>query len=170
LLSIRIASFGLGILTAFLASSLTSSAQETDESVYGYWVNRNGWIIETAPCGEEVCGHIVAVGGRRQDSQRLDEFNPDPNLRDRPLCGVPIFGSFVPNGMPGKWEDGWIYNPQDGKTYSSNMALEGNGTLEVRGFVLSPIFGRTVVLNRVEEPDEPCDPSESATEAGAGEQ
>jgi uncharacterized protein (DUF2147 family) len=156
-------SITLSILLWLSAGAGAALAQANTDSVYGYWINRNGWVIEAAPCGDEICGHIVAVGGRSENPQRFDEFNPDPALRDRPLCGVAIFGSFVLNGEPNEWEDGWIYNPQDGKTYSSNMELADNGDLEVRGYVLSPMFGRTIVLTRGEEPTEPCDTDEIAS-------
>lgn len=159
---------GLGIIFSFLIGICPSAAEDATGTVYGYWVNLNGWVIETAPCGGDVCGQIVAVGGRTKNPQRLDEFNPDPTLRNRPLCGVTIFGSFVPNGDPGEWEDGWIYNPQNGKTYSSNMELADDGNLEVRGFVVSPIFGRTIVLTPGEEPAEPCDSSEPSLSRNAG--
>ena len=132
------------------------------DGVLGYWVNRGGWTIETAPCDEGLCGTVVGIGGRSADSQRFDEHNPDPNLRSRPLCGIEIFGSFQPNGTPGEWEGGWIYNPRDGKTYRSNMKLGEGNTLEVRGFVLTPMFGRTVVLVRGEAPTEKCAASEAS--------
>ena len=69
-----------------------------------------------------------------------------------------------------EWEGGWIYNPRDGKTYRSTMKLGEDDTLEVRGYILSPIFGRTIVLIRGEEPAERCDASETLEhhEANAG--
>lgn len=137
-----------------------AQAAEPDGAL-GYWINRSGWLIETAPCDDGLCGTVVGIGGRRADPQRFDIHNPDPNLSQRPLCGIEIFGSFEPNGSPGEWEGGWIYNPRDGKTYRSNMKLGEGDTLEVRGFVLSPMFGRTIVLVRGEEPAERCDASEA---------
>lgn len=146
--------------TAYLAPAFAQAAAPDD--ALGYWVNRNGWVIETAPCDDGLCGTVVGIGGRSDDVQRFDVYNPDPDLRQRPLCGIEIFGAFEPNGRPGEWEGGWIYNPRDGKTYRSTMKLGEEDTLEVRGYVLSPMLGRTVVLVRGEEPAERCDASESS--------
>ncbi len=101
------------------------------------------------------------MGGLSDDAQRIDLYNPDPHLRERLLCGIEIFGSFEPNGSPGEWEGGWIYNPQDGKTYSSNLKLGAEDTLELRGYVLTPMFGRTIVLVRGEKPVMRCDAGET---------
>jgi uncharacterized protein (DUF2147 family) len=159
----RIPSFAGAILVLLCAAHLAPVHAQSPESdpALGYWVNRGGWTIEAAPCDEGLCGTVVGIGGRRADSQRFDEHNPDPNLRTRPLCGIEIFGSFESKGTPGEWEGGWIYNPRDGKTYRSNLKLGDGDTLEVRGFVLTPMFGRTVILVRGEEPDAPCEASEA---------
>lgn len=160
----RIPTFACASLILLCSAHLAPVHAQSPESdpAYGYWVNRSGWTIEAAPCDDGLCGTVVGIGGRRAESQRFDEHNPDPNLRARPLCGIEIFGSFEPNGHPGEWEGGWIYNPRDGKTYRSNMKLGQGDTLEVRGFVLTPMFGRTVVLIRGEEPREPCETSEAS--------
>lgn len=162
-MSIRNFSLAVGLGLSLITGIGPSLAQDAPESVFGFWVNRNGWVIEAAPCGDGICGQIVAVGGTSSNPQRYDEFNPDPALRTRPLCGLTIFGSFEPNGEPNEWEGGWIYNPRDGETYSSNMALAEDGNLEVRGYVLSPMFGRTIVLTPGEKPAEFCDQSETAS-------
>ena len=47
----------------------------------------------------------------------LDKKNPDPALRQRPLCGLTIFWALRPAG-PDRWTDGGFYNPDDGQTYS----------------------------------------------------
>ena len=152
----KIAHVAVGIALGLFASP--SLAQGSAATPYGYWVNQSGWVIEAAPCGEEICGHVVGVGGRSENSQRHDIYNADPALRTRPLCGIAIFGDFAPEGDSGEWEGGWIYNPRDGKTYSSNMTLADEDTLQLRGYVISPLFGRTISLRRVAPPEEPCDP------------
>lgn len=140
---------------------LTSAiAHDLSTNAYGFWINRSGWVIETRSCDDGLCGTVIGIGGRTDDAQRIDIYNPDPDLRQRPLCSIQIFGAFQPSGTAGEWDNGWLYNPLDGKTYSSNMKLGESDTLEVRGFILNPIFGRTIVLNRVEAPSENCDPHE----------
>ena len=151
------------VLVTTLLSIATLSpalAKAGADNPFGYWVNRVGWLIEAAICEDGICGTIVGMREDAEDALRFDTHNPDPNLRQRSLCGIAIFGAFKPNDNPGEWEDGWIYNPQDGKTYSSVMKLGEEDTLEVRGYVLSPMFGRTIVLVRGEMPAMPCDTNE----------
>lgn len=152
---------------AFAAMSVAAAPSIAAESAEGLWVNRNGWVVETAPCDEGICGEVVAVGGRSENPMRFDTNNTDPALRGRPLCGIQIFAGFAPSGTPGEWEGGWIYNPQNGKTYDAEMKLGEGDTLEVRGYIATPMFGRTTVLNRQAEPVERCSPEDAQQEANA---
>ncbi|MDP6689178.1 MAG: DUF2147 domain-containing protein, partial [Alphaproteobacteria bacterium] len=47
------------------------------------------------------------------------------------------------------WNDGTIYNPEDGEIYSCTMTLVDGRTLKVRGDVGLPLFGKTQVWTRV---------------------
>ncbi len=49
-----------------------------------------------------------------------------------------------------KWEDGTIYNPRDGKTYSCYLKILEDGRLKVRGFVGISIIGKTNYWTRIE--------------------
>ncbi|MFZ5907440.1 MAG: DUF2147 domain-containing protein [Nitrospirota bacterium] len=46
-----------------------------------------------------------------------------------------------------QWEGGKIYDPQNGKTYSCKIKLEGQ-KLRVRGFIGFSLLGRTAVWTR----------------------
>jgi uncharacterized protein (DUF2147 family) len=52
------------------------------------------------------------------------------------------------NDDPGKWSDGSIYSPREGKTYSASIKLRDDGTLKLRGYVLLPLFGKSQVWTR----------------------
>ena len=73
---------------------------------------------------------------------KVDRENPDPELRDRPIEGLRIMQGLVYEG-DGEWEDGEIYDPETGNTYSSEIWLTDEGTLKVRGYVGFSLFGRT---------------------------
>src|SRR5690606_40277122 len=95
----------------------------------------------------------------RRDSIRLKEPNGedgnqktppneiDESLRSRPIVGLQMLAGFEPDGE-NEWDDGTIYNPEDGKTYSSKMELVDANTLEVKGCVL--MFCQTQSWTRVE--------------------
>jgi uncharacterized protein (DUF2147 family) len=89
----------------------------------------------------------------------LDGQNPDLSLRFRPLCGLVILKGFKPSGER-EWDDGSVYDPDNGKTYRANMALADNGALRLRGYIGIPLLGQTQVWTRAAP--------ESGTCAGLG--
>jgi uncharacterized protein (DUF2147 family) len=50
----------------------------------------------------------------------------------------------------GTWQDGKIYNPDDGKEYQARMSVEEDGTLHVRAYVVFEVVGKTQVMTRVD--------------------
>ncbi len=115
----------------------------------GFWVTDDGnWVVQIKPCSGGFCGQLVGLKVARK-TPRIDFHNPDPAKRDRPLCGLILMGGFTPSiDIAQDWVGGWVYNPQNGKTYSGKMWLDGPDTLKVRGYVLIPLFGRVETLTR----------------------
>ena len=68
-------------------------------------------------------------------------------MRTRPILGLKLLANFIDKGA-GKWENGKIYNPEDGKTYNSKIEVADPKTLKVSGCVF--IFCKTQVWTRVE--------------------
>ncbi len=88
---------------------------------------------------------------------KIDTKNPDATLHGRSFCNMQIMGGFVKSG-PGEWEDGWIYNPDDGETYQSHFALQSDGTLRLRGFIGISLLGASQIWTRPPQPPVPCTP------------
>lgn len=87
-------------------------------------------------------GKIVWLAEPDRDGKpKLDVNNTDAKLRTRPVMGLLILKGFKKAGT-GAYEDGTIYDPKNGKTYSCKMTLKGN-TLDVRGYVGVSLIGRT---------------------------
>ncbi len=82
---------------------------------------------------------------------RRDDNNPDAELRQRPLMGLDLLSGYEFDGK--KWQ-GKIYDPESGKTYSSNMRATKGGILKMRGYVGVPMFGRTAEFISVQR----CEP------------
>ena len=61
----------------------------------------------------------------------VDDKNPNPALRRRPMIGLPLFQGMSQSG-PNKWS-GTIYNADDGQTYASNIAMTGPNALRIEG-------------------------------------
>jgi len=78
----------------------------------------------------------------------VDRENPDPARRNQPILGLVILRdfAFVKDGL---WENGMIYDPENGKDYKCKMTLESPDVLNVRGFIGISLIGRTDTWTRV---------------------
>ena len=140
----------LSFVLVFGAGAHASSGDQTANPV-GVWLHANKRIqLEIEPCGRLLCGKLVwfkwpnDTGGQ----PLVDLKNPDPSLRKRPLLGMRVLSGLVPAGN-GQWEDGKIYNPDDGKSYHARLSLPGDGTLQTRAYVILPVLGKTLTWTRV---------------------
>lgn len=136
----------LVLLAALHAGSVGASG----DPVFGFWLVENQRaIVEIVPCGAQACGNIVWLQVPLDDEGRpkIDRNNPDEKLRGQKLCGIELIRKFRDAGS-GAWSGGSIYSPRDGQTYSASMKLRGDDALELRGYLLLPLFGKTQVWTR----------------------
>lgn len=70
---------------------------------------------------------------------------------DAPLLGMAIIqGVSATPTEPLTWDGGHILDPKSGRNYRVRLRLKDDGqTLEVRGYIGSPYFGRTQTWHRV---------------------
>ncbi|MDN3670943.1 DUF2147 domain-containing protein [Echinicola jeungdonensis] len=80
---------------------------------------------------------------------KVDENNKNPNLRKRPILGIPIVWGL--KYEDGNWEGGKLYDPQSGSTYNCQIKVKDTLTIEVRGYLGLPAFGRSVYWTKVEK-------------------
>lgn len=95
--------------------------------------------------------HLVEPNDESGNPKK-DPLNPDPKLRDRDRLGMVIMKAFEWNEKDQKWEDGTIYDPNNGKTYDGYMRFEGDdlSKLYLRGYVLGMTWlGRTSEWERI---------------------
>ncbi|WP_208022762.1 DUF2147 domain-containing protein [Flavobacterium jejuense] len=85
----------------------------------------------------------------REGKKALDVNNPDKNKRNNPIIGLQIISGFEFNADDNIWENGKIYDPQSGKTYSCNIRKEGN-KLKVRGYIGFSLLGRTEIWTKTD--------------------
>ena len=73
---------------------------------------------------------------------RVDNLNPDIKLQKAPLLGLVILKNFVFDGTD-EWSGGTIYDPKNGKTYSSKIHFgDSPNLLKIRGYVGISLLGR----------------------------
>ena len=125
-----------------LLGSSHANAQPNADDVVGVWLNqaKDGYVQVFEENGE----YFGQIAGAPLDSARREESNPEGGKN---LLGMRILKDFSYNG-DNLWEDGTVFDPDNGKTYSAKMWLEDENTLKLRGFIGFSLLGRTVVWSR----------------------
>lgn len=120
--------------TASFAAEDGPTVETALSAVSGLWLTASGTAqVEISDCGDGTpCGTMVSVTPP-QGGEAIDGYNPDPELKGRPLVGVQMLWGFKEKS--GRWKSGKIYNAENGKTYKSKIKRLEDGTLEVKGCV-----------------------------------
>jgi uncharacterized protein (DUF2147 family) len=79
---------------------------------------------------------------------KVDKNNPDKAKKSTPLMGLQLLKGFKKDADT-EYEDGTIYDPKNGKTYSCKINRKGE-TLEVRGYVGISLIGRTTIWTKAD--------------------
>lgn len=116
----------------------------------GVWLVDGRAAVQIYDCTGLMCGRIIWLKVPRNSVGQLDrdKRNPDPALRQRQLCGLTMLRDLRPAG-PGRWGDGWFYNPDDGKTYRVSAQMVSDNVITARIYVGVPLLGQTRTLVRV---------------------
>ena len=142
--------FSTLIITAFCSPQPLSNPQ----SIEGKWISAEGNIIvQVIKTGATYSGKVVWFddAGNKEDPMalRVDKNNPDHSLRQRKLLGMEVLTGLVYNSDDEEWQDGKIYDPISGKTWSASATIISNGSLNVRGFWHFDFLGKTMMFKRV---------------------
>lgn len=134
---------------AILLLSLLQTAKAADPT--GTWLTDAGASrVRISDCGGALCGSIVGLREPKANGMpKLDKNNPSPSSRTRPLVGTQIVLGMKPSG-PNKWQ-GQVYNPEDGKTYSGYITLQGANELKLEGCALGGLVCKGKNWTRVQQ-------------------
>ena len=131
-----------------------AAAAADDRKVQGVWMIEDEVGIAVADCGgDSLCGRIVWLRTPRDEAGRpkRDVMNPDPALRDRPLCGVAVLDGLLPvPDEPGRWSAGSFYDPRDGRGYGLAATRASADVLVARVYIGMPFLGVNQTLLRIE--------------------
>jgi uncharacterized protein (DUF2147 family) len=147
IMQLRLAFFMLGLLLF----STAALAQAKPDRLEGLWYNdiKSAKVEITKGSDGKFYGKVVWLKEPLKNGKpKVDELNEDPKLRSRPRLGLQLLNGFVKDGDD-KYDDGTIYDPLNGKTYSCKITYKGN-TLDIRGYIGISLFGRTTVWSRAE--------------------
>ncbi|MBT9392439.1 DUF2147 domain-containing protein [Hymenobacter sp. NST-14] len=140
------------ILSIALLFGLIGSASAQTLSPLGVWTNADKKAtFEIYKCGDKLCGKIVSLAtpnDPKTGKPKVDTMNPNPKQRTRPRLGM-VFMSGFEYDEDNKWDDGKIYDPESGKTYSCYMKMENANTMEVKGYIGFSLIGKSQIWTRV---------------------
>ena len=131
-------------VTAALLAPTSALAQGAGDPG-GVWLTQAGDArVKISKCGGGICGVIVGLKDpidQATGKPQVDDKNPNPALKKRPMIGLPLFSGMQPVAA-NKWS-GQIYNADDGGTYASSISVAGPETLRVEGCVGALCGGET---------------------------
>ena len=151
------------LVVAVLLGVLASTASAQSPSVMGTWLTASGVAqVRIGPCPDPangpICGLVVGlINAKGPDGNAIaadmatDYRNPVPALRTRKVIGMPLIWGFKKTADPNAFEDGHVYNGENGKIYNANISLQPDGKLRLRGYVGTPMFGETQIWTRVSQ-------------------
>ena len=140
----------------FSFTNSTSNPVQSDEEgdlLVGVWEPGNGKAkVKISKVGNKYFGKIVWLKEPKNEKgeKKTDVNNPDPKMHDTPLLGYKILKDFEYVGN-GTWENGTIYDPENGSLYSCTIKKKSDTKLEVRGYIGVSMIGRTDTWTKLEK-------------------
>lgn len=132
-----------------VVSSILTFAQ-TNADIVGEWYNaEKDAVITLFEDGKTVSGKItwMQFPNDKNGNPKTDPLNPDENLRSRARMGMIMLYGFA--HIEGNiWDNGTLYDPKKGKTYTGMMTLKDVNTLDLRGYIMFSFIGRSSTWTR----------------------
>ncbi|WP_352310438.1 DUF2147 domain-containing protein [Psychrobacter sp. W2-37-MNA-CIBAN-0211] len=134
---------GALLSTSVFAASLNGTQWQTIDDKTG----EKKAIIQLNESNGKVSGKIIKVLNK-EEAKAVCTKCPG-SLKNKPIEGLQILSGLKADGN-NKWSDGKLVDPESGKTYSGKLTLSDNGqSLDLRGYVGSPLFGRSQTWQRI---------------------
>ena len=141
--SLIVLSAGALLSTSVFAVSLNGTQWQTIDDKTG----EKKAVMQLTESGGKVTGKILKV----LDKEKADALctKCPGSLKNKPVEGLQILSGFKADGN-NQWSDGKLVDPESGKTYSGKLTLSDNAqSLKLRGFVGTPVFGRSQTWQRI---------------------
>jgi uncharacterized protein (DUF2147 family) len=117
-------------------------------SPIGLWKGQDATFEMFASEGK-LNARIVALSEPKttEGKEKTDIYNPDPKKRSHPIIGLVFISGFTKKSDT-RWENGTVYDPKSGRTYSCFMELQGPDKIKVRGYIGIALMGRNYFWTR----------------------
>jgi uncharacterized protein (DUF2147 family) len=143
--------FGLFSLILLTTTSSFITLPDNADAIVGVWKTGEGnAMVRIYKNGEKYQGKVVWLKepiDPETGKPKLDKNQSDETAKKRPVLGLINIWGFLPKEN-NVWDEGNIYDPKNGNTYSSTMKLINTNTLEVRGYIGVSLIGRTDTWTR----------------------
>jgi len=137
----------------FTSNSVVAQDYQQDD-LLGIWLNEDEDAhIEIYKEGDLYFGKTIWYKFPIDDETgkpKLDKHNPDPELQTRPSLGIMLLTDFEWD-EDNEWDEGEIYDPKTGKTYSCYIVMKEYDLLKIRGYIGISLIGKTTYWTRVNE-------------------
>jgi uncharacterized protein (DUF2147 family) len=123
---------------------------QTNADIVGEWYNaEKDAVITLFEENETVSGKITWMQFPNDDNgnPKTDPLNPDEKLKSRARMGMVMLTGFAYD-EDSVWDDGELYDPKKGKTYSGMMTLKDKNTIDLRGYIGFSFIGRSSTWTR----------------------
>ena len=98
----------------------------------GIWLDHTGrGAVEITDCGGKLCGHIVWL----KDAANIS------------TCGRQVVGDVKPM-KGGRWDGGWIYDPDRDSKYDVEITQQSDQKLKVMGYAGMKFLSETMIWTR----------------------
>ena len=146
----RISKIFFAIISCFVLHGF-SFIQDDPNAIVGVWKTGDGnAMVRIYKNGEKFQGKIVWLkepNDPETGKPKLDKNHSEEANRSRPIIGLVNVWGFS-HKEKNIWDEGNIYDPKNGNTYSCTMKLVNANALEVRGFIGVSLIGRTDTWTR----------------------
>ena len=154
----------LFVLTSWTAIEYYAPTQDSPGDILvGDWMPSNGRSVIRISKGEtdkgqnpnKYYGRIVWLKEKNNDdgTPRVDVNNPDASKKSQTILGMTNMRDleFVGDSKNLVWENGNIYDPNNGSDYSFEMTMNKKNTnlVDGRGYIGVSMFGRTDTWKRL---------------------
>ena len=151
--------------TVILGFTMLAAPVAADPREAGIWYDDTGkGAVKIEICTPTtLCGKIYWLKEplNAKGEPKTDKYNPEASMRTRPICGLPVLGE-LEQLSEGGFDNGWVYDPKEGKSYSVALDLVDADTLKVTGYKGMRFLGKSFLWTRA-----PADLPSCATDSAS---
>lgn len=128
------------------AIAVFSASAPASANPLGIWIDHTGrGAVEIITCGSAgaLCGKLVWL----KDAEHAQ------------ACGMDILGDVKPV-QDGRWDNGWIFDPDFGQRFDVELTPLANGDLQVVGYAGIKALSQTMIWKRSSSALSRCDTGE----------